>query len=172
MDKIHELVRKIRTCKIDETDRVCNLIGRLRAFKEEDSDLCFFGIAAGLEKIFDYRIFELRNDSRLDELNQKINKVREREGLDELETFVPGDPDTPEDYQALNNEFEYRIDEIRYSIMKEFDEKEMADLFAHHREQYIRRYHQGWRIFEKNNPKAIKKIDEAESLELKELGFK
>jgi hypothetical protein len=141
MDVVTELVREIKKCKITELEKVSNLIRALQVFRDtsDDSiypDLIFFGLAAGLEKIFDYRIFELRNDIRLNELSTKIKKVQEREGLDDDEFFVRGDPDSHEDYQALNIEFEHRIDEIRIDILVIFGEDELAELFLNNLMQY------------------------------------
>jgi hypothetical protein len=133
--------------------------------------LIFFGFATGLEKISDYRIFELRNDIRLNELNIKIKEIHEQEGLEDDEFFVRGDPDSPEDYQALNIDFEHRIDEIRIDILSEFGEDELAELFLNNRMQYIKRYYDGWRVFEKDDPYILKEIDEEERLEMGELGL-
>ena len=108
-----------------------------------DPDLIFFGLATGLEKISDHRIFELHNDVRLNELNIKIKEIQEQEGLEDDEFFVRGDPDSPEDYQALNIEFEHRIDEIRIDILIKFGEDELAELFLNNRMQYIKRYYDG-----------------------------
>ena len=133
MDVVAELVREIKKCKIKELEKVSNLIRELQVFRDTsddsiDPDLIFFGLATGLEKISDYRIFELRNDVRLNELNTKIKEIQEREGLDDDEYFVRRDPDSPEDYQALIIEFEHRIDEIRIDILSEFDEDELTNI--------------------------------------------
>ena len=52
--------------------------------------------------------------------------------------------------------------------MQEFEEDEMADLFINKNNEYIRRFHSGWRILEKDNPEALKEIDEYEKEELSE----
>jgi hypothetical protein len=134
-------------------------------------DLILFGLATGLEKISDHRIFELHNDVRLNELNIKIKEIQEQEGLEDDEFFVRGDPDSPEDYQALNIEFEHRIDEIRIDILSEFGEDELAELFLNNRVQYIKRYYDCWRVLEKDDPYILKEIDEDERLEMGELGL-
>ena len=175
MDVVTELVREIKKCKITELEKVSNLIRELQVFRDTsddsiDPDLIFFGLSVGLEKISDYRIFELHNDVRLNELNTKIKEVQKREGLEDDEFFVRGDPDTPEDYQALNIEFEHRIDEIRIDILSEFDEDEIAELFLNSRMEYVKRYYDGWRVLEKYNPNMLKEIDENERLEMDELG--
>jgi hypothetical protein len=176
MDVVAELVREIKKCKTKELEKVSTLIRELQVFRDtsDDSinpDLIFFGLATGLEKISDYRIFELRNDVRLNELNTKIKEIQEREGLEDDEFFVRGDPDSPEDYQALNIEFEHRIDEIRIDILSEFGEDELAELFLNSRKEYIRRYYNGWRVLEKDDPDMLKEIDEDERLEMGELGL-
>ena len=176
MDLVAEVVREIKKCKINELEKVSNLIRELQVFRDtsDDSinpDLIFFGLATGLEKISDYRIFELRNDVRLNELSTKIKKIQGREGLDDDEYFVRGDPDSPEDYQALIIEFEHRIDEIRIDILSEFDEDELAELFLNNRMQYIKRYYNGWRVLDKDDPDKLKDIDKNEKEELDELGL-
>jgi hypothetical protein len=176
MDVVAELVREIKKCKIKELEKVSTLIRELQVFRDTsddsiDPELIFFGLATGLEKISDYRIFELRNDIRLNELSTKIKKVQEREGLDDDEYFVRRDPDSPEDYQALIVEFEHRIDEIRIDILSEFDEDELAELFLNNRMQYIKRYYNGWRVLDKDDPDKLKDIDKNEKEELDELGL-
>jgi hypothetical protein len=176
MDVVAELVREIKKCKVKELEKVSNLIRELQVFRDTsddsiDLDLIFFGLATGLEKISDYRIFELRNDVPLNELNTKIKKIQGREGLAEDEYFVRGDPDSPEDYQALIIEFEHRIDEIRVDILSEFDEDELAELFLNNRMKYIKRYYNGWRVLDKDDPNKFKDIDQKEKEELDELGL-
>ena len=176
MDVVTELVREIKKCKIKELEKVSTLIRELQVFRDTsddsiDPDLIFFGLATGLENISDYRIFELRNDIRLNELSTKIKKVQEREGLDDDEYFVRRDPDSPEDYQALIVEFEHRIDEIRIDILSEFGEDELAELFLNNRMQYIKRYYNGWRVLDKDDPDKLKDIDKKEKEELDELGL-
>jgi hypothetical protein len=110
MDEIQRLIREIKKCTLPQHDRIPNLIGKLQNQRETctektELDLIFYGVARGLEIISDYRIFELQNDDRLNELSNKIVVIQEREGLEDDEYFEPGDPDTPEDYQALNIEF-------------------------------------------------------------------
>ena len=174
MDVVTELVREIKKCKITELENLSHLIRELQVFRDTsdhsiDPDLIFFGLATGLEKISDYRIFELHNDVRLNELNIKIKEIREREGLEDNEFFVRGDPDSPEDYQALNIEFEHRIDEIRIDILIKFGEDELAELFLNNRMQYIKRYYDGQRVLEKDDPDVLKEIDEDERMEMGEL---
>jgi hypothetical protein len=174
MDEIIKVIRAIKKAKITEPEKVSNLIGKLQVLRDTSAktinpDLILFGIATGLEKISDYRIFELQNDDRLNELNTKIRKVEEREGLGENEEFVHKDADTPEDYQSLNIEFEYRIGEIRTDIMKKFDENKIAYLFWNDRKEYIKKFYTGWRVLEKDNPGKLREIDEDERLEIEEL---
>jgi hypothetical protein len=111
----------------------------------------------------------IHNDVRLNELNIKIKEIQEQEGLKDDEFFVRDDPDSPEDYLALNIEFEHRIDEIRIDILSEFRENELAELFLNNWMQNIKRYYDGWRVFEKDDPDILKEIDEDERLYLGEL---
>ena len=173
MDIIAQLVRKIKKCRVDQPDKLLVLIGKLQTHKdinqgEVESDLIFYGLALGLEKIADHRIFNLHSDETLNVLSDQIKEIEIREGLDEGEFYPRGDPDSPEDYQALNIEFQYRIDEIRAEVMQEFEDDEMADLFIDKNKEYIHRFHSGWRILEKDNPEELKEIDEHEKEELDE----
>ena len=171
MDVIVQLVRKIKKCRVNQPDKLLVLIGKLQTHKDinqgaNESGLIFYGLALALEKIADHRIFNLHSDETLNVLSDQIEEIKKREGLDEDEIYVRGDPDSPEDYQALNIEFQYRIDEIRAEVMQEFEEEEMADLFIDKNKEYICRFHSGWRILEKDNQEALKEIDEHEKEEL------
>jgi hypothetical protein len=173
MDLIIQLVKNIMKCTLLESNKVAQLVGKLQGLRDSmkvecEPDLAFFGLACGLEKISDHKVYVVRDDKKLDDLNNKINEIKEREGLDRMEEFVHGHPDTPEDYQSLSIEFDYRIDEITSEIMKEFGEKNISDLFMGNRKEYIRRYYKGWRILEKDNPEKLRQIDEDEKERLKE----
>ena len=172
MYEVHKLTKEIQSCNSYQTDRASDLIRKLQAQRDANpakTDLVLYGIALGIQKISDNRIYEQRIDDRLDQLNKKIKEIEIREGLEEGEIFIHGDPDTPEDYEALNIEFTHRIDEINADIMREFGEDETAELFMNDRKEFIHRYHNGWRVLEKDNPKALKEIDEHEKLDLEEL---
>lgn len=171
MDEINKIIREIKECKIQEPEKVSNLIGKLQVDRDSSPesmslDLILFGLATGLEKIADYRIFELQNDDRLNELNTKIKKIQEKEEMNDIECVVPGDSDSPDDYQGLNIEFDRRLDEILRDIMIEFGEKELGDLFWDDRKEYIKKYYNGWKVLEKDNPDKLKEIDEMEEEDL------
>jgi len=171
MDEIVKIIREIKKCKIQEPEKVSNLIGKLQVDRDSspdspEPDLILFGLATGLEKIADYRIFEIQDDDRLKELNIKIKKIQEREELNDLEGIVPGDSDSSKDYQALNIEFDHRLDEILRDIMIEYSEKELGDLFWDDRKEYIKKYYNGWKVLEKDNPDMLKEIDEMEEEDL------
>ena len=55
--------------------------------------------------------------------------------------------------------------------MIEFGEDELAELFLNNWIQYIKRYYDGWRVLEKDDPDILKEIDEDERLEMGELGL-
>lgn len=140
MDETQRLIREIKKCNLDQPATVSNFVKKLQKYREgcsdqNDLDLIFYGVARGLEVISDHRIFELHLDDKLNELSEKIEKIEEREELEDCEHFEPGDPDTPEDYQALNIEFDCRIDEIKADIMSEFGEEELSGLFKGNRKK-------------------------------------
>jgi hypothetical protein len=172
MYETQKLINEIQSCKIYQTDRASDLIRKLQEQRDNNpakADLVLYGIVLGIQKMSDYEIYELRIDDRLKELNEKIKEIEIREGLEKGEIFILGDPDTPEDYEELNIEFNHRIDEINAGIMREFGEDELAELFMNDRKEFIHRYHNGWRILEKDNPKALREIDEHEKLDLEEV---
>ena len=144
MDEIQQLTRKIKKCTLYHYSRVSHLIGKLQnkrvtCTEKTELDLIFYGVARGLEIISDYRILKLQNDDRLNELSNKIEKIKEREGLQDDEYFEPGNPDTPEDFQAFNIEFDHRVDQIKSDIMREFGEEELSRLFSKNRKEYFQR---------------------------------
>jgi hypothetical protein len=176
MQEVIKVVREINRTNKGNPEKISLLIERLKVLRDTfsesiDPDLILFGLAIGLEKISDYRIYDLHNDDRLNELNIKIQKIYEREGMKTDEFFVRGDPDTPEDYQSLNIEFQFRIDEIKVGIMREYGEEELGELFENDRDEYIQRYYNGWRVLEKDDPDKLQEIDDSEKLEMGELGW-
>jgi hypothetical protein len=176
MNTLIKLIREIRKCKPRKPDKVSELIGKLQVYRDTppepvDPDLFLFGIATGLEKISDCKTYEHHYDDRLNELSEKIERVLEREGLGSDGYFKPGAPDSPEDYQSLNIEFDHRLDEILRDVIYEFGEKELGDLFWNDRKEYVKRYYNGWRILEKDNPKLLEEINGYEILEIEELGL-
>ncbi len=174
MNTLIKLIREIRKCKPRKPDKVSQLIGKLQVYRDTspepiDPDLIFFGLATGLEKFSDCKTYDDHYDDRLNELSEKIEGVLEREGLGVDGYFKPGDPDSPEDYQSLNIEFDHRLDEILRDIIYEFGEKELGDLFWNDRKEYVKRYYNGWRIVEKDNPKLLEEINGYEILSMDEL---
>ena len=63
------------------------------------------------------------------------------------------------------------IDKIRIDILSKFGEDALAELFLNKRMQYIKRYYDGQRVLEKDNPDILKEIYEDERLEMGELGL-
>jgi hypothetical protein len=118
-----KVVREIKRVNKGNPQKISLMIGRLQSLRDTspesiNPDLFLFGIATGLEKICDYRVYDLHNDDRLNELNTKIKEIQGREGLDDDEYFVRRDPDTPEDYQALIERFADKWDWGRLSQNK------------------------------------------------------
>jgi hypothetical protein len=97
MDIIAQLIRKIKKCRVDQPDKLLVLIGKLQTHKDinqgaVESDLIFYGLALGLEKVADHRVFNLQSDETLNVLSDQIEEIKKREGLDEDEFYVRGDP--------------------------------------------------------------------------------
>jgi hypothetical protein len=66
----------------------------------------------------------------------------------------------------ISGERQYDIDKAGISVRMGDDE--MAELFMNDRKEFIHRYHNGWRVLEKDNPETLKEIDEQENHDLKE----
>jgi hypothetical protein len=93
---MNEPIRKIQKTSSAEHDKLINLVGRLQGKFESsfaNPELTFYGIAFGLEKIADYKIYEIHDDDRLNELSDQISKIQEREGIDDLDSFMLVDPE-------------------------------------------------------------------------------
>lgn len=173
MDEIKKVIREIKKCPLDQPGRISNLIEELQnrrktCVEKTELDLIFYGIARGVEIISDHRIFELHLDDRLNELSEKIEKIEEKEELEGCEYFESDDSDASEDYQALNIEFNCRVDEVKADIMRELGEEEFSGLYMNNRDEYVQRYYNGWRVLEKDNPAILKEIDAEEQDYLEE----
>ena len=58
------------------------------------------------------------------------------------------------------------MDEILRDIMIEFGERALGDLFGDDRKVYIKRYYNGWKVLEKDNPDMLQEIAEMEEEDL------
>ena len=166
MDDVLDIIQKIVKAKSFYTDRPDELVRELQSKRGTPglpTTPVFFGIAKGIEKIAEDRIYHGPGDPQLDEITRKIEAIEEREGLEEGEHFLPDNPDTPEDYQAQSIEFNARGSMIVAEIMTGYGENDMAEKYLNNPMGYKRLYYAGWRVVEKDNPEALKVIDELQA---------
>ncbi len=176
MEKIIQLIRNVQSCQGKEFEKLSELIRKLQRMRSfsmapEYHNLIFYGIALALEKLSDHKVNEVRDDQQLQEINQKIVAIKNEVGLEEGKTFESGNPNSPEEYQALNAEYNYRIDEIKFEIMLDFAEEEIGRLFSNNRKSYLRKYYKGWKALEADNPKVLEEITKQELAVQKEFLF-
>ena len=162
MDDVLDIIQEIVRAKSFQSERLDELVRELQ-FKRGTPGLpktpFFFGIAKGIEKIAEDRIYHGEGDPILNEITRKIEAIEEREGLEEGEHFLPENPDTPEDYQAQSIEFDARREKIVAEVMIGYGENDMAEQYLNNPMGYKRLYYAGWRVVEKDNPEALKVID-------------
>ena len=166
MDEVFDIIHEIVKAKSFQGERLDSLVRQLQS-KRGTQGLpitpFFFGIAKGIEKIAEDKIYSGKGDPILDEITKKIEAIEEREGLEEDEHFLPDNPDTPEDYQAQSIEFDARRSMIVAEVMIGYGESDMAEKYLNNPMGYKRLYYAGWRVVEKDNPVALKVIDELQA---------
>ncbi len=107
-----------------------------RAFGCMNHDAAFYLIGWAVEKLASDRV---ETDWALARINQEIEAVEKREGLQEDEVFPLADPETPEHYQALAGQWWRRFEEIQAAILREYSEADMAALLLTDPDAYRRR---------------------------------
>jgi hypothetical protein len=166
MDDVLDIIQEIVKAKSFQGERLDKLVRELQSKRGTPglpTTPLFFGIAKGIEKIAEDRIYHGQGDPQLDEITSKIEAIEEREGLEEGEHFLPDNPDTPEDYQAQSIEFDARRSMIVAEAMTGYGENDMAEKYLNNPMGYKRIYYAGWRVVEKDNPVALKVIDELQA---------
>ncbi len=176
MENIIPLIRNVQSCQGKEIEKLSELIRKLQRMRSfsmapDYHNLIFYGIALALEKLSDYKINEVQEDNELQEINKKIIAIKKEAGMEEGKTFEIGNPNSPEEYQALNAEYSFRVDEIKFEIMLDFAEEEMGRLFSNNRKSYLRKYYKGWKALEADNPKMLEEITQQELEVQKEFLF-
>ena len=115
-----------------------------------EPDVSFFIVCqmaeSHAETIFD-------TDPELNELSAKIRAIEKREGLSELDEFIPDHPETPADWKALNDQWHDRFQEVEKTEddrvigwLCRHGETDMADLYLNDRAAFDRRREAGRHI--------------------------
>jgi len=174
MTEIYNLIKSLKSIPIAEYKNIEIYIMKLQVFKSfylEGKDLIFYGLDQCFKKVLDIQIYDLNFDAKLLQISKKIKDLEESYGLDEAEFFKSGDADTPEEFQALDMEYEYRKDELFFEIMIHYQEEEMANLYMTRRKSYMSKLYKGWKLFESDSPLNIKRIDGIEKLEFNNVNY-
>jgi len=86
-------------------------------------------------------------DPTLKEIGEQIKAVEVREGLGEDEEFIPDHPDVPQDWKALNEEYERRWNDVYdrsfHDFLRRYGEDDIADLYLNNRPEWDRLYEEG-----------------------------
>lgn len=85
------------------------------------------------------------DDRILAEISKKIDAVQRNHGLKPDEYWARGDG--PEEYNALNAQWERRADELLYRHLKDFGADDIADLFKNSRSEFDVARERGRRAF-------------------------
>lgn len=110
--------------------------------------VCYAG--SHLEGVWDDRSFAGAYTEHLRAVQEAMEAIERREGLQRGHYWARGDE--PEDYRALNDEYERIHDARLVEVMREFGESELADLFANDRSAYDALREAGRRsVFEAEN---------------------
>lgn len=87
----------------------------------------------------------LAEDPLVLELGQELEKMEHDYGLPEEQGWAPGD--APEEWEALNRQYEIACDNARAAFFRAYGEQEMAVLFLHDRAAFMRRFENGRGFF-------------------------
>lgn len=99
------------------------------------------GCAQAIAESVCFNVDTKKSHPELEKISEKMKKVRKKHGLADDEFWGRGEG--PEEYEALNAEYEAVSDNITADVFREYGEDEMAYLFINDREEYDRRYCEG-----------------------------
>ena len=108
-----------------------------REFRVFPDDACFFGIVWSIEKGADVWIGALHRR----DFAERYRALDEKHGLAEGEYFALDE--RPEDYQALDDEYDRASDQMLLELFQRHGEDEIAELYEHDRAEFDRRREAG-----------------------------
>ena len=133
----------------------------------------FFAIARSLIFEADERFEQAgKSDPELIDLANKMKIIRNQHHLEDDEDFWIDDSDTPEEYKRLYALRDDQAHDMETSTMREFGEKEMAELYNNNRLEYERRYDAGFCLLYESDPdfdKTLKDLKQSRQDELPHL---
>jgi hypothetical protein len=129
------------------------------------SEAYFFAIARSLIFEADDRFEKAEtSDSELIDLSARMTAIRKQHHLKKNEDFWIDDADTPEEYKQLHELWSQKAHQFETSVMLEFGENEMAELYTNDRLNYDRCYDAGFYLFYENDSdfdKTLKDLKES-----------
>jgi hypothetical protein len=141
--ELRELASRLKDLDEDALD--AQLLVTFREARDNGTvpaDAGFFLVAHILLAMADEALAE---DPLVRELGRELEKMEKDYGLPEEKSWAPGE--APEEWEALNRQYEMACDEARVAFFRAYGEAEMAELFQHDRPGFIRRFESGRRFF-------------------------
>jgi hypothetical protein len=140
---VRELARRLADLDADALD--AQLLVTFREARDSGTvppDAGFFLVAHILLAMADE---ELPDDAKVRQLGHELEVMERDYGLPDEKSWAPGE--APEEWEALNRQYEMACDEARVGFFRAYGEEEMAELFLHDRAAFIRRFESGRRFF-------------------------
>lgn len=140
---VRELARRLADLDADALD--AQLLVTFREARDNGTvpaDAGFFLVAHILLAMADE---ELADDAKVKQLGHELEVMERDYGLPDESSWGPGE--APEEWEALNRQYEMACDEARAAFFRAYGEEEMAELFVHDRAAFIRRFESGRRFF-------------------------
>jgi hypothetical protein len=142
-EEMRELARRLADLDADALD--AQLLVTFREARDTGTvppDAGFFLVVHILLAMADEA---LPDDPKVRELGRELERMEQDYGLPEDKSWAPGE--APEEWEALNRQYEMACDEARVAFFRTYGEAEMAELFQHDRAGFIRRFESGRRFF-------------------------
>lgn len=141
--ELRELARRLADLDADALD--AQLLVTFREARDTGTvppEAGFFLVAHILLAMADE---SLADDAKVRELGQELERMEQDYGLPEEESWARGE--APEEWEALNRQYEVACDEARAAFFRIYGEAEMAELFQHDRATFLRRFESGRGFF-------------------------
>ncbi len=141
--EVRELARRLADLDADALD--AQLLVTFREARDNGTvpaDAGFFLVAHILLAMADEA---LPDDAKVRQLGHELEVMERDYGLPEEKSWAPGE--APEEWEALNRQYEMACDEARAGFFRAYGEAEMAELFLHDRATFLRRFENGRGFF-------------------------
>jgi hypothetical protein len=141
--ELRELASRLTELEEDALD--AQLLVTFREARDNGTvppDAGFFLVAHILLAMADEAIAE---DPLVIELGRELEKMERDYGLEEEQSWAPGE--APEEWEALNRQYDIACDQARVAFFRAYGEQQMAELFLHDRAGFLRRFENGRGFF-------------------------